>query len=129
MQNRKAGQEMSNEYTVWNGDDWELHVHGLLKDRHGATNVMKIPARHSGDWGLDYYCLSEGVVYQCYAALEPLDVNERANKQKIKITGDLKSFAENKVDLSKLFSGIKISRWILVVPIHCLLYTSDAADE
>ena len=109
---------MSVEYTIWSGDDWELHVHGLLKDRHGSTNVMKVPGRHSGDWGLDYYCLSDGVVYQCYAALEPLEVSLRADKQKVKITKDLKKFSTNQKDLSKLFSGIKIRRWILVVPIH-----------
>lgn len=93
-------------------------MRGLLEDRHGATNVMKVPARHFGDWGLDYYCLSEGVVYQCYSPLEPLDVNARAGKQKVKITDDLKLFRDNAKELSKLFKGVIIRRWILVVPIH-----------
>lgn len=27
----------------WEPEEWENHAHGLLRDRHGATNVMKVP--------------------------------------------------------------------------------------
>jgi hypothetical protein len=37
----------------WDPNEWELHARGLLHDRHGDINVMKVPARHKGDFGLD----------------------------------------------------------------------------
>jgi hypothetical protein len=85
--------------------------------RHGPVNVMKVAARHKGDFGLDYYCLCDRVAYQCYAVQEPCEVADRAEKQKAKITTDLKKFSTRR-ELVALFSGTKLTRWILVVPIH-----------
>jgi len=64
-------------HEFWEPDEWEQFVFGLLQDRHGALNVMKVPARHLGDFGLDYYCLADRVVYQCYAVREPCEVADR----------------------------------------------------
>jgi hypothetical protein len=61
--------------------------------------------------------LSECVAYQCYAVQEPCEVADRAQKQKAKITTDLKKFCVRQ-ELAALFAGIKLKRWILVVPIH-----------
>jgi hypothetical protein len=105
-------------HEFWDPNEWEVHVFGLLQDRHGALNVLKVPARHKGDYGLDYYCLSNQVTYQCYAVQEPCEVADRADKQKTKITTDLKKFCKNKDELTRLFRDVKINRWILVVPIH-----------
>lgn len=104
-------------HEFWDPNDWELHAFGLLQDRHGATSVMKVPARHKGDFGVDYYCVSGRVAYQCYAVQEPCDVDDRATKQKAKITKDLKKFC-TRAELASLFVGNKVERWILVVPIH-----------
>ena len=101
----------------WDSDEWEVYALGLLHDRHGPVNVMKVPARHKGDFGIDYYCLSDSVVYQCYAVQEPCDVPDRTDKQKAKITTDLTKFCKRQ-ELLTLFSRTKINRWILVVPIH-----------
>jgi hypothetical protein len=105
-----------NEY--WDPNEWELHVFGLLQDRHGALNVMKVPARHKGDRGIDYYCLKESVVYQCYAVLEPCEVADRASKQKAKIISDLHKFCTKTAELAALFGPAQIARWVLVVPLH-----------
>jgi hypothetical protein len=101
----------------WDPNDWELHTLGLLQDRHGATNVMKVPARHKGDFGIDYYCASGRVAYQCYAVQEPCEVDDRANKQKAKITNDLKKFC-SRPEVASLFAANPVQRWILLVPIH-----------
>jgi hypothetical protein len=105
-------------HEFWDPNDWELHVYGLLQDRHGPLNVHKVPARHKGDHGLDYYSLEDHVSYQCYAVQEPCEVADRADKQKAKITIDLKKFSTNKTELSKLFGPVQMSRWVLVVPLH-----------
>jgi hypothetical protein len=104
-------------HEFWDPNEWEEFAYGLLSDRHGAINVMKVPARHKGDFGVDYYCLMECVAYQCYAVQEPCEVADRANKQKSKITGDLSKFC-TRIEVGTLFSGKKIGRWILLVPMH-----------
>jgi hypothetical protein len=76
-----------------------------------------VPARHKGDFGIDYYCLSHYVAYQCLAVQEPCDVADRADKQKVKITRDIKKFS-TRPEFASLFKGHRIARWILVVPIH-----------
>jgi hypothetical protein len=102
----------------WDPNEWEQHVYGLLQDRHGPLNIHKVPARHKGDHGLDYHSLEDQVCYQCYSVQEPCEVADRANKQKAKITTDLKKFCSNKKELSGLFGSIQMTRWVLVVPLH-----------
>lgn len=74
----------------WNPHDWESFSLYLLQVRHGVLNVHKVPATHSGDLGIDFYCTTDSVIYQCYAVEEPVDITTRAHRQKIKITTDLK---------------------------------------
>jgi len=103
---------------LWDPNDWEAYSYGLLQDRHGPLNVQKVPARHKGDQGLDYYCLGEGVVYQCYAVQEPCDVAARAANQIKKATTDLKKFCSDSKALNALFGGKPIRKWVLLVPLH-----------
>jgi len=105
-------------HEFWDPNEWEQHVYGLLQDRHGPLNVQKVPARHKGDHGLDYYSLEDRVAYQCYAAQEPCEVSDRADKQKAKMTTDLNKFCTKKVELSGMFGSVQMARWILVVPLH-----------
>lgn len=103
---------------VWNPDDWESFALNLLQSRHGALNVHKIPAAHKGDLGVDFYCTNEAVAYQCYVAQEPIDIATRADRQKKKITTDVKKIVDRSTDISKLFLGQKVKHWILLTPIH-----------
>ena len=109
---------MSELITIWQPDEWEEYCLGLLQDRHGPLNVEKIPARHKGDCGLDYYCRAEQVAYQCYAVEEPRDVASRVEAQKAKITEDIGKFCKNLKDLKKVFGSALICRWVLLVPLH-----------
>ena len=117
----------------WGPDDWEEFSHSLLQSRHGVLNVHKVPANHSGDLGIDYYCLTELVIYQCYAPEEPLDIAVRADRQKSKMTTDLGKLIKGATDVSKLMLGQKLKSWVLVVPnhdskdlnLHCAKKTGD----
>lgn len=102
----------------WEPDEWEQYCLGLLQDRHGDLNIMKVPARHKGDLGIDYYCLCDGVIYQCYAVQEPCSSAERADKQKAKITIDLAKFCGRQTDIGAILGNAKIKRWILLAPLH-----------
>jgi hypothetical protein len=81
-------------------------------------NVHKIPATHQGDFGIDYYCTTHAVAYQCYAVQEPIDISTRANRQKKKITIDIGKLVTNASEISKLFMGAPIKHWILLAPVH-----------
>ena len=61
-------------------------------------------------------------MYQCYACEEPIEVAARAEKQRDKITDDLRKFCDPAKGATALLKGHKIKRWILVVPNH------DSAD-
>ena len=103
---------------LWDPNEWEAFVYGLLQDRHGPLNVQRMPARHRGDHGIDYYCLADGAVYQCYCVEEPCDVATRASNQIRKATDDLKKLCSDSTTLKELFAIHPVRRWVLVVPLH-----------
>lgn len=109
---------MLNAVHVWNPDDWELFAQSLLHRRHGPLHVQKIPASHKGDYGIDYYCTTDAVAYQCYAVEEPVDISVRAERQKKKITKDIVKLTKNHVEIGKLFHDMPIRHWVLLVPLH-----------
>jgi hypothetical protein len=118
---------------AWEGKEWEAHVLRLLQDQYGHENVQKVPAKHKGDCGLDYFCLNKRVVYQCYAVEEPVSVAVRATKQKSKITTDIGKFCDPSKGAAEMFADYGIKRWILAVPLndskevvqHALQKTAD----
>ncbi|OQM75382.1 hypothetical protein [Manganibacter manganicus] len=103
---------------VWNPDDWELFALSLLQGRHGPLHVQKIPAAHKGDYGIDCYCTKDCVAYQCYAVDEPIDIATRADRQKKKITIDLRKLLTNHIEVAKMFHGVPIRHWVLIAPLH-----------
>ncbi|MFZ5704787.1 MAG: hypothetical protein ACOY5R_05930 [Pseudomonadota bacterium] len=117
----------------WDPDDWEEFAQSLLQGRHGVLNLHKVPANHVGDFGIDYYCARDLVIYQCYAVEEPVDVAVRAERQKIKITTDLKKLTDGAAEVSKLLLGKPLKKWVLLVPnhdskdvnLHCAKKTTD----
>ena len=102
----------------WDGKDWEDHVLRLLQDMHGPENIQPVPAKHKGDCGIDYFCVSKSIVYQCYACEEPIDVPNRAEKQRDKITTDIGKFCDPAKGAASVLGTHKVKRWILVVPNH-----------
>lgn len=98
----------------WSGEDWQEHVIKLLLRRYGA-DLVPIPDRQGGDLGLEAFS-RDGCAFQCYAAEEPLSVEELTDKQRDKITRDLNKFVNNEADLLKLFGPTRIKHWILMVP-------------
>lgn len=109
---------MTGDVEIWDGKEWEAHVLHLIQFEYGAHNVQKVPAKHKGDAGLDYFCLDKPLVYQCYAVEEPVDVATRADKQKSKMTADINKFCDLNGGAAVIFKHRKITRWILAVPLH-----------
>ncbi|MEX2375519.1 MAG: hypothetical protein WD942_08060 [Dehalococcoidia bacterium] len=109
---------MAGEIDMWDGEEWEAHILHLIQAEYGAHNVQKVPAKHKGDAGLDFFCLHEPLVYQCYAVEGPVDVATRAAKQKSKMTTDINKFCDPEGGAAVVFKDRKIKRWILAVPLH-----------
>ena len=98
----------------WSGDDWESYCRQLLTQRYG-TSYQPVPDRDRGDFGIDGFT-SDGEVFQCYAAQDPLGDADLRKKQRVKITEDLKKLENNIEVVSQLTAPAKINRWTLLVP-------------
>lgn len=109
---------MNSVIEYWDGKDWEDQVLRLLQDMHGPENIQPVPAKHKGDCGIDYFCVGKGIVYQCYACEEPIDVFTRAEKQRDKITTDIGKFCDPTKGAAVILGTHTVKRWILVVPTH-----------
>ncbi|EIP98813.1 hypothetical protein OpiT1DRAFT_03282 [Opitutaceae bacterium TAV1] len=122
---------MSNCFTNWDGDDWQKHITTLLNLRYGARYTA-IPDKDQGDWGLEGFS-HDGVAYQCYAAQEPLSTADLTEKQRDKITRDIKKFCDNSQDLARILGQLRIEVWGLVVPRcnskHLLVHAETKAAE
>jgi hypothetical protein len=100
---------------VWDGDEWEDHVHSLLMLRYGVGNYQRVPSTHGGDCGLESYS-TDGNAYQCYAAQEYTSTQGLFEKQRDKMSTDIRKFVTNRSRLAALFGTLQIRRWLLVVP-------------
>lgn len=100
------------------GTEWEDWANRLLSHHYGPTDYQRVPSKDRGDAGIEGFCISDCLVFQCYGCEEPISVQERYDKQRDKMTEDVKKFIQNKAVLARLFRpALKIKRWILFVPV------------
>lgn len=100
------------------GEHWQDWAEKLLMRHYGPGEYQSIPDKDRGDGGIEGFTVSLGHAYQAYGPEdEPLSTNERYEKHRTKITNDIAKFITNRVLLSSLFGTVKISRWILFVPV------------
>jgi hypothetical protein len=81
---------------------------------HGIGHYTRVPDQDRGDGGLEAFS-DDGNAYQCFADQGSNTLTARYEKQREKITEDLKKFA-NVVRVEPILGDQKIARWILVVP-------------
>jgi hypothetical protein len=101
----------------WSGADWEELVHTLLMSRYQLGDYQRVPSIHSGDCGIESFS-TDGNAYQCYAAQEYTSAEDLYEKQRDKMSTDIKKFYENHSRLRRILGTLKIRRWLLVVPRH-----------
>ncbi|HEX8616210.1 MAG TPA: hypothetical protein VF911_01380 [Thermoanaerobaculia bacterium] len=120
----------------WSPDDWQLAVNLWLTTRYGLGNYQKVPDKHVGDFGIEGYS-TDGNVYQSYAPDALTTAQDLYEKQRDKMTTDIGKFCNNGTDLLKMFNGMLINRWLLVVPIfdsarlvqHAATKTKEVTDR
>lgn len=94
--------------------EWQQHFFDLLPFMHGIAHYTRVPDVDLGDAGLEAFS-DDGNAYQCFADQGSNTLTQRYEKQRNKITVDLKKFS-NVAKVAPIVGDQKIARWVLVVP-------------
>ncbi len=116
------------------GDQWEEYCQSLLRLRY-RDDYQQVPARFHGDFGIEGFTCS-GLTFQCYCPDEDPCGIDLYNKQRDKITSDVKKLIKNSATISSLGAGI-IQEWHFLTPYfnhhkllsHCRLKESEVLSE
>ncbi|MFI4991363.1 MAG: hypothetical protein ACHQHO_10690, partial [Solirubrobacterales bacterium] len=92
---------------------WEEWCLDVLERVYGER-FQHVPAERRGDLGIDGF-LDDGSVYQCYAPLEPLSVIDRYEKQRDKLTRELRKLAKNLGEVEEVL-GRPLETYVMLVP-------------
>lgn len=102
-------------YGAFDGNSWERLCQLVFKRKFTDDGYTHIPAT-PGDYGLEGFTKTTGCGYQCYCPDKVYPPRELYEKQRDKITTDLKKLQTNEVDLTKVLGTTKLRRWHLVTP-------------
>jgi hypothetical protein len=97
------------------GNQWEEYCQKLFKLKYENQNYQEIPARYSGDLGLEGHTTT-GKAFQCYCPDNDPTSKELYEGQRDKITDDIGKLIKNEFKLLKILGATKIKSWYLVTP-------------
>jgi hypothetical protein len=100
----------------WDPYDWQMFVLQLVRERHGASCVQRVPDRDRGDLGIEAYT-TDGCLYQSYAPNFPTTLAQRRDALRAKLSSDIGKLIKNALPLGKILKGVMVQRWVLVVPL------------
>jgi flagellar basal body rod protein FlgB len=109
----------------YDGNSWEDLMQLCFRLKYENEHYQSIPAS-SGDCGIEGFTKT-GKVFQCYCPDNNLSSSDLYDKQRDKITRDLKKLETYETRLRSLLGQTRVSEWILVTPeyrmndliIHC----------
>jgi len=104
------------EYGNFDGDRWEDVCQIVFKRRYEDDSYFEIPAT-PGDYGIEGFTRS-GKVFQCYCPDEYYSSNELYDKQRDKITKDLKKLKTFESQLASKLGDTLIQQWFFVSPMN-----------
>lgn len=104
------------EYGNFDGDKWEDVCQIVFKRRYEDDSYFEIPAT-PGDYGIEGFTRS-GKAFQCYCPDEHYSSSELYEKQRNKITKDLKKLKTFESQLSNKLGGALIKQWFFVTPMN-----------
>lgn len=102
-------------YGLFDGNSWERLCQQVFKKKFATDGYQHIPAT-PGDFGLEGFTTTTGWGFQCYCPNERYGDKELHDKQRDKITKDLKKLQTYEQDLKTLLGSTKLRRWYLVTP-------------
>ena len=103
------------DYGAFDGNSWERLCQLVFKRKFTDDGYTYIPAT-PGDYGLEGFTKTTGCGYQCYCPDKVYPPKELYEKQRDKITTDLKKLQAYEADLTKVLGTTKLRRWHLVTP-------------
>lgn len=95
------------------GDRWEGLIQSVFKNKYDTYQEM---VASPGDLGIEGFVLDEGIMIQCYCPDETYDTGTLHDKQRDKITTDIKKLSKNKIEIAKHVGNCKISKWLFITP-------------
>lgn len=100
--------------TKLDGDSWEELCDSCYRMRYQNEGYHKVPPTYKGDFGIEGYTYN-GIVYQCYYPEKEYTDDQLYEKQRTKMTADIKKLVENGAGLKSI--GIaNIREWHFVTP-------------
>lgn len=102
-------------YGAFDGNSWERLCQLVFKRKFTDDGYIHIPAT-PGDYGLEGFTKTTGCGFQCYCPEKVYPSRVLYEKQRDKITTDLKKLQTNEADLTKILGTTKLRRWHLVTP-------------
>ncbi len=95
------------------GDAWEKYCQQLLKLKY--DDYQEVPARYCGDLGIEGFTHT-GIAFQCYCPEGDPTYDELYEKQRDKVTEDIKKLLKNEAELKRLLGNIIINEWHFLTP-------------
>lgn len=99
----------------FNGSTWEGLCQQVFKRKYQAECYQQMPAS-PGDYGIEGYTSDTGWAFQCYCPEKHYERTELYDKQRDKITTDLRKLKDYAQELQTRLGSTKISRWVFVTP-------------
>jgi hypothetical protein len=102
------------EHGDFNGTTWEEFCQICFKRKYEAEGYQEMPA-WQGDLGIEGFTRT-GILFQCYCPDGEYAPDDLYEKQRDKITIDLKKLVTNEKELKNYLKAIKVKQWIFVTP-------------
>lgn len=97
------------------GSTWEGLCQQVFKRKYQAECYQQMPAS-PGDYGIEGYTSNSGWAFQCYCPEKHYERTELYEKQRDKITADLRKLKDYETELQARLGSTKICRWVFVTP-------------
>lgn len=118
-------------YGTYDGNSWEKLCQVCLKMKFELEGYQELPA-WKGDMGIEGFTRT-GMVFQCYCPDEDYEPNTLYEKQRDKVTKDLRKLETYFNDLKGFLRDITISKWIFLTPMYknkeLVKHCHDKAEE
>lgn len=103
-------------YGNYDGNSWEEFCQVCLKLKFENEGYQELPA-WQGDFGIEGFTRT-GKAFQCYCPDEDYEPQTLYEKQRDKITTDLKKLEKKEKDLKEYLGGILIQQWVFLTPMY-----------
>ena len=100
---------------AFNGTTWEALMQLVFKLKYDAAGYQHVPPT-PGDFGIEGFTRHTGLAFQCYCPDYHYQRTELFNKQRDKISADLKKLKDNEESLTAILAGTRIKEWHLITP-------------